>query len=208
MPLRVAIVASAEILSVNLSPNMTKMITTAAPSRMTLPDCTSANISLMVCSGALIIAAMPKTVKAPMAMPRQIVVRRVSSIIEATSIVIAMPLCHKHPNYSMFILSVRRRGPTPELLPQLLGRLLDKAVGVGLGKIDLGLGNFGRGLAEHGEHRLRAFRVHAAGGRVHRNGVLECGEIERLVGADQLVRHLRHDLFCGMGMNPFQRRED
>src|SRR6266511_6391124 len=51
--------------------------------------------------------------------------------------------------------------------------LIDEFIGVRLGEIDVGLGDFRHRLAEHGEHGFRALGVHAAGGGIHRDRVPE-----------------------------------
>ena len=86
--------------------------------------------------------------------------------------------------------------------------LLDKSVGAGLADVDIGLGDLGRAFAEHREHRVGALGVHHAGLRIHRDRVLQRGEIELLVLADDFLRHLRHDLFGRMRMDPGQRVDD
>src|SRR6185437_5200567 len=95
-----------------------------------------------------------------------------------------------HARFSTFRSSAVTRWMTALLgiHPRRLG-LLDIFVGVGLGYIDIGLGDLRRAFAEHREHGSGALGVHLAGLRIHRDGVLERGEIERLILADHLLRH-------------------
>ncbi len=69
----------------------------------------------------------------------------------------------------------------------------------------MGGGDVGRTDAEHVEHGLGALGVHQAGGRKHRQRVLQRGEIGLLVGADEVVWHLRHDLLGAVRMDPAER---
>src|SRR3982074_1741291 len=64
---------------------------------------------------------------------------------------------------------------------ELLVGAIDEFVGVGLRQVDIRLGDLRRRLAEDGQHRLRALRVHAAGRRIHGNRVLERPEINALL---------------------------
>src|SRR5690348_12576073 len=103
----------------------------------------------------------------------------------------------------------RSPGATRLLADAQLGiRLLGEGVAVGLGQVDMRGRHFRRRLAEHGEHRLGALGVHPAGRRVHRDRVLEGGEVERLVTADHVGRHLGHDLLGAVAMDPFERADD
>src|SRR6185437_10463224 len=60
---------------------------------------------------------------------------------------------------------------------QLGIRLLGEGVAVGLRQIDMRRRHFRRRLAEYREHRFGALRIHLAGRRIHRDRVLERGEI-------------------------------
>ena len=72
----------------------------------------------------------------------------------------------------------------------------------------MGLGDFRHRLAEHVEHRLGALRIHGAGQGIHGDRVLQRGEIELLVGADDVRGHLGHDFLRRMAVDPVQRSQD